>query len=424
MGCCFKLKKSSSIIPDEQPDAGPLINPDSISDFSNSIEDNALHRDNSIATISNLSKNAFVTIKLLGKGSFGKVMLVRHKESGKVYAMKILDKQLIQKKREQTHTKTERSILAKITHPFIVGLYYAFQDETNLYLVTEFMQGGELFYHLHHNKIFSNERTRFYAAEIVLALEHIHSKHCIYRDLKPENILFDIDGHIKLTDFGLSKILLETKDDKAYTICGTPEYLAPEILENKGYDKAVDWWSLGVLIYEMLVGYSPFKVPKGYPITINIYKKTIPMHNHFTPEAKKIIKELLNVDPKKRLGSGVNGTENVKNHPYFKDIDWDALYNKKIQAPFVPVVNNDTDVSNFDIRFTTQSVERDDGDDNEEHIAFYDDSDPKNEYPGFNYIKPECLTDEENDKDDKNTSDQDINEDNNTNTNTNTNVNE
>ena len=145
------------------------------------------------------------------------------------------------------------------------------------------------------------------------------------------------------------------------------------------------------------------------------------MHNHFTPEAKKIIKELLNVDPKKRLGSGVNGTENVKNHPYFKDIDWDALYNKKIQAPFVPVVNNDTDVSNFDIRFTTQSVERDDGDDNEEHIAFYDDSDPKNEYPGFNYIKPECLTDEENDKDDKNTSDQDINEDNNTNTNTNVN---
>ena len=300
-----------------------------------------------------VSRDDFDEIKVLGRGSFGKVILVRYKKNNQLYAMKILKKAVIMMKKEEDHTKTERKILEKISHPFIVSLFFAFQDENKLYLITEFMQGGELFYHLHREKFFSIDRTKFYAAEIVLALEHLHRNNCIYRDLKPENILLGKDGHIKLTDFGLSKIVFEEKNnEKAFTICGTPEYLAPEILEDKGYDQTVDWWSLGALIYEMLVGYSPFKLKKGQQLNLENYKKQIPLFNHFTPEAKKIIRELLVVEPKKRLGYGKNGTENVKKHPFFKGINWTDLYNKKIKPSFKPRIVNELDLSNFDKLFT------------------------------------------------------------------------
>ena len=338
----------------------------------------------------------FDEMKVLGKGSFGKVVLVRFKKNQKLYAMKILKKAMIMKNNEETHTKTERKILAKINNPFIVSLYFAFQDEKKLYLITEFMQGGELFYHLHREKFFSNERTQFYAAEIVLALDHLHKNNCIYRDLKPENVLLDKDGHIKLADFGLSKIMLEKSKAKAFTLCGTPDYLAPEILENKGYDKTVDWWSLGALIYEMLVGYSPFKMKKGEQLNIEKYKEPVPLYNHFTPEAKMIITDLLVVEPNKRLGYGSNGTENIKKHPFFKNINWEELYNKKVEPEFVPKIFNELDLGNFDKFFTNENVFEPESEVNNASVL----KDNPNEFAGFTYVKPGVVDEAQKDNED------------------------
>ena len=338
----------------------------------------------------------FDEMKVLGKGSFGKVLLVRYKKNQKLYAMKILKKAVIMKNNEEIHTKTERKILAKINHPFIVSLYFAFQDEKKLYLITEFMQGGELFYHLHRERFFSNERTQFYAAEIVLALDHLHKNNCIYRDLKPENVLLDKDGHIKLADFGLSKIMLEKNKAKAFTLCGTPDYLAPEILEDKGYDKTVDWWSLGALIYEMLVGYSPFKMKKGEQLNIEKYKAPVPLHNHFTPEAKMIITDLLVVEPSKRLGYGSNGTENIKKHPFFKDINWEELYNKKVEPEFVPKIFNELDLGNFDKFFTNENVFEPESEMNSASVL----KDNPNEFAGFTYVKPGVVDEAQKDDED------------------------
>jgi serine/threonine protein kinase len=284
--------------------------------------------------------------------------LVKKKNNDKLYAMKVLKKSVIKLNNQEDHTKTERKILEKIDHPFIVSLHYAFQDEKKLYLVTEFMQGGELFYHLRRERVFKEDRARFYVTEIVLALEYLHKNNCIYRDLKPENILLDKDGHIKLTDFGLSKIVLtKNRDDsRAFTICGTPEYLAPEILIEKGYDKCVDWWSLGALFYEMLAGYSPYKTQKDNKLELENYTKKIYMQPYFSENAKSFIQNLLIVDPKNRLGSGPNGSQNVKSHPFFNNINWDDTLNKRIIPPYIPVIRDTTDLSNFDKMFTDENI--------------------------------------------------------------------
>ena len=379
MGCCLKKKQQ------EQKDNSEKDEP-----FLSSNEEGSQEFTTKVV------RGDFDEMKVLGKGSFGKVLLVRYKKNQKLYAMKILKKAVIMKNNEEIHTKTERKILAKINHPFIVSLYFAFQDEKKLYLITEFMQGGELFYHLHRERFFSNERTQFYAAEIVLALDHLHKNNCIYRDLKPENVLLDKDGHIKLADFGLSKIMLEKNKAKAFTLCGTPDYLAPEILEDKGYDKTVDWWSLGALIYEMLVGYSPFKMKKGEQLNIEKYKKPVPLYNHFTPEAKMIITDLLVVEPSKRLGYGSNGTENIKKHPFFKDINWEELYNKKVEPEFVPKIFNELDLGNFDKFFTNENVFEPESEMNSASVL----KDNPNEFAGFTYVKPGVVDEAQKDDED------------------------
>ena len=379
MGCCLKKKQQ------EQKDNSEKAEP-----FLSSNEEGSQEFTTKVV------RGDFDEMKVLGKGSFGKVLLVRYKKNQKLYAMKILKKAVIMKNNEEIHTKTERKILAKINHPFIVSLYFAFQDEKKLYLITEFMQGGELFYHLHRERFFSNERTQFYAAEIVLALDHLHKNNCIYRDLKPENVLLDKDGHIKLADFGLSKIMLEKNKAKAFTLCGTPDYLAPEILEDKGYDKTVDWWSLGALIYEMLVGYSPFKMKKGEQLNIEKYKAPVPLHNHFTPEAKMIITDLLVVEPSKRLGYGSNGTENIKKHPFFKDINWEELYNKKVEPEFVPKIFNELDLGNFDKFFTNENVFEPESEMNSASVL----KDNPNEFAGFTYVKPGVVDEAQKDDED------------------------
>jgi protein-serine/threonine kinase len=219
-----------------------------------------------------LGPNDFDVLRLIGRGTFGQVYQVRKKDTGRIYAMKVLSKKLIVQKKEVAHTIGERNILvrtAKTSSPFIVSLKFSFQTPTDLYLVTDYMSGGELFWHLQREGKFPEQRAKFYIAELVLALENLHSKGIVYRDLKPENILLDVNGHVALCDFGLSKANLR-ESDTTNTFCGTTEYLAPEVLLDeqgmrflssrltKGYTKLVDFWSLGVLVFEMCCGWSPF----------------------------------------------------------------------------------------------------------------------------------------------------------------------
>lgn len=305
----------------------------------------------------------FHKVKLLGKGSFGKVFLVKNIRTNKIYAMKSLNKEAIRMKKQIVHTKTEREILEKMDHPFIVKLKFAFQDEHRLYMITKFLQGGELFFHLRKNGKFSEERTKFYACQIILALEYLHRNKVIYRDLKPENVLLDSKGNIKITDFGLSKIFNHNRNSvlynttKAYTICGTPNYLAPEVLLKQGYDKSVDWWSLGALIYEMLVGVSPFKCEKvSEKLDLEIYLKPIDFPKVVSEQAKSLITGLLVKDPSRRLGSGNRDACSIKEHVFFENVNWDSVYHKKIAPPFFPDLKGDLDLVYFDPSFTGQKL--------------------------------------------------------------------
>ncbi|CAD8076208.1 unnamed protein product [Paramecium sonneborni] len=289
--------------------------------------------------------------KVLGRGSFGKVMLVTHRSTNKLFAMKILRKEMIEKRNQRLHMQNERTILENVKNPFIVQLHYAFQTKTKLYLIMDFLIGGELFFHLRRAFRFQEERAKFYTAELVLALEYLHQEDIIYRDLKPENILLDLEGHLKITDFGLSKINVKD-NEKTNTFCGTPEYLAPEILLGSGHNKSVDWWSLGALLYEMLAGAPPFYSKDKTQMFKNRLEKPIEMKDWFSNPARSILNELLQNDPTKRLGA--NGSQEIKNHEFFREIDWDRLYNKQIQPPFKPKVFGHKDLRHFDDMFTQE----------------------------------------------------------------------
>jgi serine/threonine protein kinase len=328
----------------------------------------------------------FDILKVLGKGSFGTVFLVRKRDSRKIYAMKVLHKDKLQKTKQITHTKTEREIMEKITHPFIVKLQYAFQNEANLYFVTEFMQGGELFFHLKAHGPFKEGKALLYICEIILALEHLHKHKIIYRDLKPENILLDKSGHIKLTDFGLSKYSknYEHLETKAFTICGTPEYLAPEILLGKGYDKTVDWWSLGVLIYEMLIGLSPFR-KHGRMLDIKNYYQPFTIPNEIvSKEMEKLILGLLKVEPSERLGNGPDDADEIKGHPCFVKVKWDDILERKIAPAFKPELKGEDDLIYFDKFFTDMRV--DTNEINRKNKFFLREKDKSNDFENFSFV--------------------------------------
>lgn len=304
-----------------------------------------------------LNLDCFHIEKLLGKGSFGKVMLVRKKDTNSIYAMKVIKKGLIEKYRHVDHTKTERKILGELDHPFLVKLRYAFQSKTKLYMVMDFVNGGELFFHLKRAKLFTVDRAKFYAAEILLALEYLHSQGVVYRDLKAENILVEPSGHIKLTDFGLSKKIYVPDNLKTYSFCGTPEYLAPEILLGVGHDKAVDYWSLGVLLYEMLAGELPFFNKNRQLLYKSIVKAEYDMKTFFTAESCDLLKQLLNpqvifIQPQQRLKE----PQFVKSHPFFKGINWDKVLRKEVDPPFRPRIRDEEDTGNFDKVFTEEKV--------------------------------------------------------------------
>ena len=252
MGCCEKKKPETYSIKEKTE----ALNPPDTSNFNDNEDTNMVEKDNEeidqTLTVK-VSFNDFQALKLLGRGSFGEVLLVRLKATGRIYAMKILDKKILKLKKQQSHTKTERDLMVKINSPFIVNIKSVHDSQI---------------------VIFGNEKTKFYILELVLALEFLHKNNMVYRDLKPENILLDSKGHVKLTDFGLSKIL-EDEDDKAFTLCGTPQYLAPEVLLRQGYDKMVDWWSLGCVMYEMLVGRLPFAIKRGMKLSMKIYEKKL-----------------------------------------------------------------------------------------------------------------------------------------------------
>ena len=296
----------------------------------------------------------FELLKVLGKGSFGKVMQVKKKDTGEILAMKILQKDKVLEKHQLEHTKAERHILQAVQHPFMVHLKYAFQSDTKLYMVLDYVNGGELFFHLQNSVRFSEVRARLYGAEILLALGHLHSLGIIYRDLKPENILLDKDGHVRLTDFGLAKQNIDTNDSKTYTFCGTPEYLAPEVVTSEGHGRGVDWWSLGTLIYEMMNGLPPFYDPNMTEMYKKIIHSPLNFPSFFSASAKDLLSKLLERNPEKRLGSGETDVEEIKAHPFFESIDWDQLYKREVETPFKPQVGSDTDVQNFDSCFTNE----------------------------------------------------------------------
>ncbi|KAH8830237.1 Pkinase-domain-containing protein [Flagelloscypha sp. PMI_526] len=304
-----------------------------------------------------LTPKDFEFLKLIGRGTFGKVFQVRKRDTKRIYAMKVLSKKEIVAKKEVAHTIGERKILQTTMQcPFLVGLKFSFQTDTDLYLVTDFKSGGELFWHLQRETRFQEDRARFYVAELILALEHLHKYDIVYRDLKPENILLDATGHVALCDFGLSKPDLRS-DELTTTFCGTTEYLAPEILlDEHGYSKIVDFWSLGVLLFEMCCGWSPFYAEETQQMYKNIcFGKIRFPKGVICEEGKMFVKGLLNRNPKHRLGALRDAAE-LKEHPFFASIDWKALSLKQVTPPFKPVVESDDSTDCFDTEFTGADI--------------------------------------------------------------------
>ncbi|XP_038632230.1 ribosomal protein S6 kinase alpha-6 isoform X1 [Scyliorhinus canicula] len=298
----------------------------------------------------------FELLKVLGQGSFGKVFLVRKMigpDAAQLYAMKVLKKATL-KVRDRVRTKMERDILVEVNHPFIVKLHYAFQTEGKLYLILDFLRGGDVFTRLSKEVMFTEEDVKFYLAELALALDHLHSLGIVYRDLKPENILLDEGGHIKLTDFGLSKESVD-QEKKAYSFCGTVEYMAPEVVNRRGHTQSADWWSFGVLMFEMLTGTLPFQ-GKDRNETMNmILKAKLGMPQFLSPEAQGLLRMLFKRNPGNRLGAGPDGVEEIKRHPFFATIDWNKLVRKEIQPPFKPASGKPEDTFCFDPEFTAKT---------------------------------------------------------------------
>uniref|UniRef100_A0A287DD05 Ribosomal protein S6 kinase n=1 Tax=Ictidomys tridecemlineatus TaxID=43179 RepID=A0A287DD05_ICTTR len=295
----------------------------------------------------------FELLKVLGQGSYGKVILGAPCSSElQVHLLKALC--LCSAVRDRVRSKMERDILAEVNHPFIVKLHYAFQTEGKLYLILDFLRGGDLFTRLSKEVMFTEEDVKFYLAELALALDHLHGLGIIYRDLKPENILLDEEGHIKITDFGLSKEAID-HDKRAYSFCGTIEYMAPEVVNRRGHTQSADWWSFGVLMFEMLTGSLPFQGKDRKETMALILKAKLGMPQFLSSEAQSLLRALFKRNPCNRLGAGIDGVEEIKRHPFFVTIDWNKLYRKEIKPPFKPAVGRPEDTFHFDPEFTTRT---------------------------------------------------------------------
>ena len=279
----------------------------------------------------------------LGTGSFGRVKIAKHKKTGEFVAMKIMKKMEILKSKQIDHISNEIKILSMIDHPFVIKFEGFTQDDRNLYLALELINGGELFTYLRGIGRFPVDQARAYIAQIICIFEYLHNKDIVYRDLKPENVLINKDGYLKLTDFGFAKII----EGRTYTLCGTPEYLAPEIILNKGHGKPVDWWTCGILLYEMIVGIDPFNDDDPMMVYQKILKGKIKFPSGFDSNAKSLIKHLLDPDLTKRYGNLKEGAKDKTGHRFFKNLDWDKLLKKELPPPYIPKVKSNDEISNF-----------------------------------------------------------------------------
>ncbi|KAM8895478.1 cAMP-dependent protein kinase catalytic subunit PRKX [Lycaon pictus] len=277
-------------------------------------------------------------------GTFGRVQLVKDKAAKHFFALKVMSIPDVIRLKQEQHVHNEKSVLKEVSHPFLVKLFWTCHDERFLYMLMEFVPGGELFSYLRNRGRFSSSTGLFYSAEIICAIEYLHSKEIVYRDLKPENILLDREGHIKLTDFGFAKKLV----DKTWTLCGTPEYLAPEVIQSKGHGRAVDWWALGILIFEMHSGFPPFFDDNPFGIYQKILAGKIDFPRHLDFSVKDLIRKLLVVDRTRRLGNMKNGADDVKRHRWFRTVDWEAVPQRKLKPPIVPKLCGEGDTSNFE----------------------------------------------------------------------------
>ena len=290
-----------------------------------------------------LSLDQFEIVRTIGVGSFSHVELCFHLPTRKYCVLKVQSKQRIIELNQTEHVQSEVKILRLVQHPTVVHLHGTFQDDKNVYMMLEFISGGEVFSHLRTMTCFDLDVTRFYAAEILLVFQNLHSHGVVYRDLKPENLVFSSDGHIKFIDFGFAKQIA----DRTYTLCGTPEYLAPEIIRGEGASFCSDWWAFGVLVYEFIVGQTPFVDENENRMYQKICRGSMFFPRSVDPVTKSLISGLLNIDPSKRLGCTAIGAEEIKAHPWFQGIDWAKVYAHRYQAPLIPIVENDGDSSNF-----------------------------------------------------------------------------
>ncbi|XP_053307586.1 protein kinase C zeta type isoform X2 [Spea bombifrons] len=339
----------------------------------------------------------FDLIRVIGRGSYAKVLLVRLKKNDQAYAMKVVKKELVHDDEDIDWVQTEKHVFEQASNnPFLVGLHSCFQTPSRLFLVIEYVNGGDLMFHMQRQRKLPEEHARFYAAEICIALNFLHERGIIYRDLKLDNVLLDAEGHIKLTDYGMCKEGLGPGDTTS-TFCGTPNYIAPEILRGEEYGFSVDWWALGVLMFEMMAGRSPFDIITDNPdmntedyLFQVILEKPIRIPRILSVKASNVLKGFLNKDPKDRLGcQPQTGFSDIKSHTFFRSIDWDMLEKKQVAPPFKPQITDDYGLENFDTQFTSEPVQL--TPDDEDVIKRIDQS----EFEGFEYINPLLLSTEE-----------------------------
>ncbi|KAG6447693.1 atypical protein kinase C isoform X3 [Manduca sexta] len=341
------------------------------------------------------SLDDFELIRVIGRGSYAKVLMVELKRTKRIYAMKVIKKALVTDDEDIDWVQTEKHVFETASnHPFLVGLHSCFQTPSRLFFVIEFVRGGDLMFHMQRQRRLPEEHARFYAAEISLALHFLHERGVIYRDLKLDNVLLDHEGHIKLTDYGMCKEGVRPGDTTS-TFCGTPNYIAPEILRGEEYGFSVDWWALGVLTYEMLAGRSPFDIAQAadnpdqntedYLFQV-ILEKTIRIPRSLSVKAASVLKGFLNKNPVERLGCGENGFLDIVNHPFFKSIEWEMLEQKQVVPPFKPRLEGERDLANFPPEFTDEPVHL--TPDNDTVIADIDQS----EFEGFEYVNPLLMS--------------------------------
>uniref|UniRef100_A0A8C9U964 Protein kinase C iota type n=1 Tax=Scleropages formosus TaxID=113540 RepID=A0A8C9U964_SCLFO len=348
---------------------------------------------------SSLGLGDFDLLRVIGRGSYAKVLLVRLRRTERIYAMKVVKKELVNDDEDIDWVQTEKHVFEQASnHPFLVGLHSCFQTESRLFFVIEYVNGGDLMFHMQRQRKLPEEHARFYSAEISLALNYLHEHGIIYRDLKLDNVLLDSEGHIKLTDYGMCKEGLRPGDTTS-TFCGTPNYIAPEILRGEDYGFSVDWWALGVLMFEMMAGRSPFDIvgssdnpdqnTEDYLFQV-ILEKQIRIPRSLSVKAASVLKGFLSKDPKERLGCHPQtGFADIMGHPFFRNVDWELMEQKQVVPPFKPNISGEFGLDNFDAQFTNEPIQLTPDDD--DVVKKIDQS----EFEGFEYINPLLMSAEE-----------------------------